>query len=108
MAQQLTEIAFDPADSSVWERLEEALIMADVGVPATVSIVEQLEAEAAAGRLSTPDELRDALVEIVTEMMRREPEEAAIDVSHRPTVLLVVGVNGTGKTTSIGKLAYRL
>ena len=108
MAQQLTEIAFDPADSGVWERLEEALIMADVGVPATVSIVQQLEAEAAAGRLSTSDELRDQLVEIVTRMMAREPDEASIDVTHRPTVLLVVGVNGTGKTTSIGKLAFRL
>jgi fused signal recognition particle receptor len=108
MAQQLTEIAFDPADSGVWERLEEALIMADVGVPATVSIVEQLEAEAAAGRLSTSDELRDQLVQIVTRMMAREPDEASIDVTHRPSVLLVVGVNGTGKTTSIGKLAFRL
>src|SRR3954469_19551137 len=87
MAQQLTEIAFDPADSGVWERLEEALIMADVGVPGKGSIVEQLEAEAAAGRLSTSDELRDQLVQIVTRMMAREPDEASIDVTHRPTVL---------------------
>jgi fused signal recognition particle receptor len=108
MAQQLQEVAFDPQDSGVWERLEEALIFADVGVPATVSIVETLEAEAAAGRLETQDELREALVRIVADMLRREGDDATIDCRARPAVLLVVGVNGTGKTTSIGKLAYRL
>src|SRR4051794_39614327 len=108
ISQQLTEIAFDPQDAGVWERLEEALIFADVGVPATVAIVEQLEAESAAGRLQTSDELREALTRIVADMLRRDPEEGRIDCTHRPTVLLVVGVNGTGKTTSIGKIAYRL
>jgi fused signal recognition particle receptor len=108
MASQLQEIAFDPADAGVWERLEEALIFADVGVPATVAIVGQLEAEAASGTLSTPEELRAALVRIVADMLRRDGAEASIDVRARPAVLLVVGVNGTGKTTSIGKLAYRL
>jgi fused signal recognition particle receptor len=108
MAQQLQEIAFDPQDAGTWERLEEALIMADVGVPATVEIVGQLEAEAAAGRLRTSDELRDGLVAIVSRMMSRDADEAAIDVRARPAVVLVVGVNGTGKTTSIGKLAFRL
>src|SRR5215210_6986705 len=97
ISQQLSELAFDPQDAGVWERLEEALIFADVGVPATVAIVEQLEAESAAGRLQTADELRDALTRIVADMLRRDPDDGQIDCTARPSVLLVVGVNGTGK-----------
>ena len=56
---------FDPADPEVWERLEEALILADCGVPATVEVIERLEAEADAGGLATAEELRVRLAEIV-------------------------------------------
>ncbi len=108
LAAGLAEVAFDPQDAGVWERLEEALLLADVGVPATVVIVERLEAEAAAGRLQGAEALGEALREVIAGMLEVEPERRKIDVSARPAVVLLVGVNGTGKTTTIGKLAYRL
>jgi len=107
MTQQLSAVVFNPADADVWERLEEALILADCGVPATVTLIERLEAEADAGSLRTADDLTTRLTEIVAEMMTPEADPR-IDVSHHPSVLLVSGVNGTGKTTSIGKVAWRL
>jgi fused signal recognition particle receptor len=108
LAQGLGELAFDPNDDGVWERLEELLIAADVGVPATVEIVQALEAEAAAGRLTTAEELRDELQRIVAERLEQPLERRALDLRSDPAVILVVGVNGTGKTTTIGKLAYQL
>jgi fused signal recognition particle receptor len=108
LAQGLNELAFDPNDAGVWERLEELLIAADVGVPATVEIVQALEAEAAAGRLRTPEELRDELQRIVAARLEQPLERRALDLRDEPAVILVVGVNGTGKTTTIGKLAYQL
>jgi fused signal recognition particle receptor len=99
LTQQLTAAAFDPADDEAWERLEEALIAADVGVRATAELVHRLEAR---------DDLRDldaALVEEVTALLG---EPGTLGVAERPAVVLVVGVNGTGKTTTIGKLAHRL
>jgi fused signal recognition particle receptor len=107
MTQQLTAVMFDPADADVWERLEEALITADCGVSATVAVIERLEAEADAGGLRSADELGDRLAAIVAELMQ-PPGDPRIDVSHRPSVMLVTGVNGTGKTTSIGKIAHHL
>jgi len=107
MTQQLQAVMFDPADPEVWERLEEALIMADCGVPATVEVIERLEAESDAGGLTTGEELRSRLAEIVGELMT-PPGDPRIDVSHRPAVVLMTGVNGTGKTTSIGKIAHHL
>jgi fused signal recognition particle receptor len=107
MAQQLAGVVFNPADAEVWERLEEALILSDCGVPATVAVIERLEAEADAGRLTTADELTNRLQAIVAELMT-PAEDARIDISERPAVLLVSGVNGTGKTTSIGKIAWHL
>ena len=71
MTQQLQAVMFDPADPEVWERLEEALIMADCGVPATVEVIERLEAESDAGGLTTGEELRNRLAEIVAELMTR-------------------------------------
>jgi fused signal recognition particle receptor len=107
MTQQLQAVMFDPADDEVWERLEEALIMADCGVPATVAVIERLEAESAAGRLTSRADLTAVLTQIVTELMT-PPGDPRIDISHAPSVLLVTGVNGTGKTTSIGKIAWHL
>jgi fused signal recognition particle receptor len=99
LVDQLAVAAFDPADDAAWERLEEALIAADVGVPATAELVRRLEAR--------PDvtELGRALAEEITALLQ---DPATLDVSARPSVILVVGVNGTGKTTTIGKLAERL
>jgi fused signal recognition particle receptor len=99
LADQIAEAAFDTGDDEAWERLEEALIAADVGVPATAELVRRLEARGVAG------DLTDALVEESTGLLG---EPATMNVQERPSVILVVGVNGTGKTTTIGKLAHHL
>src|SRR5688572_27384409 len=99
MTEQLAAAAFDPADNESWERLEEALIAADVGVPTTAELVRRLEAR------PEVEELGEALAAEAAELLG---EPGRLDVSERPTVILVVGVNGTGKTTMIGKLASRL
>ncbi|HEV8179799.1 MAG TPA: AAA family ATPase, partial [Gaiellaceae bacterium] len=91
--------AFDPGDDADWERLEEALIAGDVGVRATAELVRRLEAR---GELT---DLNAALTEEVAELFGEPP---VLDVAHEPAVILVVGVNGTGKTTTIGKLSARL
>src|SRR3954468_12175225 len=91
--------SFDPADEAAWERLEEALIAADIGVPATAELVQRLEARAGAGGLG------GALQEEIAAMLG-DPGRFELDGS--PSLILVVGVNGTGKTTTIGKLAARL
>jgi fused signal recognition particle receptor len=96
---EIAAAAFDPADETDWERLEEALIAGDVGVSATAELVRRLEAR--------PDlaDLNTALAEEVTQLFGEPP---VLDVAHEPAVVLVVGVNGTGKTTTIGKLSARL
>jgi fused signal recognition particle receptor len=106
MTEQIQAITFDPADEDVWEEIENALILADCGVPATAEIVGRLEREAASGGLTTAQDLTDGLRRVVGELMSHA--ESRLDVSARPTVVLVVGVNGTGKTTTIGKLSEHL
>ena len=96
---ELAAATFDPGDDAAWERLEEALIAADVGVPATAELVRRLEARPDLG------ELGPALAEEVESLLG---EPGVLHVQERPSVILVVGVNGTGKTTTIGKLAKRL
>ena len=99
LQEQLVAAEFDPADEEAWERLEEALLAADVGVPATVELVRRLEARAEI------DSLEQALAEEVEALLGEPP---SLDLVHEPAVVLVVGVNGTGKTTTIGKLARQL
>jgi fused signal recognition particle receptor len=93
-------LRFDPTDDESWEALEESLIGADVGMAATVELVERLRER---GR---GIELEEALVEEIAALLG-EPGTLAVR-DGTPSVVLVVGVNGTGKTTTIGKLAYRL
>ncbi len=97
---------FGTLDAAAWERLEEALILADVGARSTASIVGTLEAEAQAGELSGGQALSERLIGLLAQTAR--VGEARIDICARPTVIVVVGVNGTGKTTTIGKLAWHL
>ncbi|CAB4691299.1 MAG: signal recognition particle-docking protein FtsY [Actinobacteria bacterium] len=99
LGDQLAAVAFDPGDSESWERLEEALLMADVGVPATVELIRRLEARA------DLSDFNEALAEEIAGLMGEPP---VLNVHHSPAVILVVGVNGTGKTTTIGKLARKL
>ncbi len=99
LVQELASAAFDPGDDAAWERLEEALIRADVGVRSTAELVRRLEAR------QDLTELGAALAEEVAVLLG---EPGTLGVKAKPSVLLVVGVNGTGKTTTIGKLAERL
>ena len=95
-----------PVDERTWERLEEALILADVGAPTTAAVVRRLEDEAEAGGITGGEQLRNRLIELLADTA--SPGNGRIDVSKRPAVIMVVGVNGTGKTTTIGKLAWHL
>jgi fused signal recognition particle receptor len=93
-------------DEDTWERLEEALIYADVGARTTAQVVERLEREAEEGGIEGGEALTERLSQMLAELARTGDDH--IDLRHDPTVILVVGVNGTGKTTTIGKLAWHL
>jgi fused signal recognition particle receptor len=93
-------------DDETWERLEEALIYADVGARTTAKVVERLEQEAEEGAIESGEDLSRRLAETLAQLARVGDDR--IDVSHSPSVILTVGVNGTGKTTTIGKIAWHL
>jgi fused signal recognition particle receptor len=97
---------FAELDEHTWERLEEALIMADVGASTTAAVVGELEAEASAGKLAGGEALSERLIELLADAA--EVGDPHIDIRPSPTVIMAVGVNGTGKTTTIGKLAWQL
>ena len=104
---EIQATVFGPLNDETWERLEETLIYADVGAATTAQIVERLETEAGSGDLSGGEELQSRLVDLLADAAR--VGEPVIDLrGTHPAVILVVGVNGTGKTTTIGKLAHHL
>ena len=92
----------DADDEEFWERVEEILVSSDVGVPTTAKLVAELEQEALRRNITSGTELKRLMVEHATRMLEGPVE---LDISHKPTVILMVGVNGTGKTTTIGKLS---
>ncbi|MGB7684913.1 MAG: signal recognition particle receptor subunit alpha, partial [Solirubrobacterales bacterium] len=107
LTEEITASLFDQLDDETWERLEEALILADVGAPTTAAVVERLEHEVESGAVSGDGgAVRDRLIEILAEVA--STGRAPIDLSGEPAVLMMVGVNGTGKTTTIGKVAWHL
>jgi fused signal recognition particle receptor len=109
LSAELSASFTDQIDESTWERLEEALILADVGAKTTAEVVQRLEDEAASGGLSGGGALRERLIEVLAEVASPQGTDGSrIDVSERPSVLMIVGVNGTGKTTTIGKIAWHL
>ena len=91
----------DAEDEEFWERTEEILITSDVGVPTAAKLVAGLEQEALERNIASGKELRELMIEHATRLLEKPVE---LDISHKPTVILMVGVNGTGKTTNIGKL----
>jgi fused signal recognition particle receptor len=97
---------FEELNNETWERLEEALIYADVGASTTARVVAQLEQEVTESKLSGGQALSDRLVELLADIARTGNDK--IELLAKPTVILVAGVNGTGKTTTIGKLAWHL
>jgi fused signal recognition particle receptor len=107
LTEEISASLFEKLDDETWERLEEALILADAGAPTTAKVVERLEQEVDAGAVSPDGEaVRTRLIEILAEVA--STGRAPIDLSGEPAVLLMVGVNGTGKTTTIGKVAWHL
>jgi fused signal recognition particle receptor len=106
LGSEIQSTLFGPLDEQTWERLEEALIMADVGAVTTASVVQTLEDEAAAGDLDGGEALSARLIDLLAETAR--VGDPRIDLTAKPTVIMAVGVNGTGKTTTIGKLAWHL
>jgi fused signal recognition particle receptor len=91
-------------DDELLEELESTLLMADCGIDATQWLLGELKARVKQHKLETPEQLRQALIELLSDLLA--PLEQSLDVStHKPFVIMIAGVNGAGKTTSIGKLA---
>ena len=106
LTSEIQATLFEDLSDETWERLEEALIYADVGATTTARVVGQLEQEATDGGISGGEALTSRLTELLADIARTG--EDRIDLRHQPTVILVAGVNGTGKTTTVGKLAWHL
>ena len=97
---------FSSIDDDFYEELEEILIMGDIGVSATTEIMERLKEQVKEQHLKEPKECKQVLIESIKEQMR--VDEAAYDFERKQSVIMVIGVNGVGKTTSVGKLAGKL
>ena len=97
---------FTEADESFFEELEETLILADLGMDTALDAVEKLRQRVRKEKLRGQDEVRAALRDILVEEM--SVSDTALDLSTKPSVVLFIGVNGVGKTTSIGKLGHQL
>src|SRR5215213_154109 len=107
LTEEISASVFDKIDDETWELLEEALILADVGAPTTAAVVEKLEHEVESGAVPMDGAaVRDRLIEMLADVA--STGRAPIDLSAEPAVLMMVGVNGTGKTTTIGKIAWHL
>ena len=102
----LKPMSFDSLNEGFYDNLEEALILADVGMDTAVDAVAQLKKRAYAKLLTHEEDVKNALRDILAEKLT--VGDPALDLSTRPSVALIIGVNGVGKTTSIGKLAHRL
>ncbi len=97
---------FSAIDEEFYEELEEILIMGDIGVNATAEIVERLKTQVKEQHIKEPQECKQLLIEGIKEQMR--VDETAYDFEKKQSVIMVIGVNGVGKTTSVGKLAGKL
>ncbi len=97
---------FSAIDEDFYEELEEILIMGDIGVNATGEIVERLKAQVKEQHIKEPSACKQLLIDSIREQMR--VDETAYDFEHQKSVIMVIGVNGVGKTTSVGKLAGKL
>ena len=97
---------FTEADEAFFEELEETLILADLGMDTALEAVEQLRTRVRKEKLRDQEEVKAALRDVLADMIGGE--DAALDLSTQPSIVLFIGVNGVGKTTSIGKLAHQL
>ncbi len=94
---------FTKIDEELFEELEEALIISDIGVDTSLSIIEQVKDIVKREKISDVSEIKNIIVRVITEMLEKDNTELKIK---SPTVILVIGVNGVGKTTTIGKLTH--
>ena len=97
---------FSGIDEDFYEELEEILIMSDMGIDTTMNIIEDLKKKVKENKIKEPEECRQLLIDSIKDQMRLE--DSAYDFSDKKSVVLVIGVNGVGKTTSGGKLAASL
>jgi len=97
---------FTEADESFFEELEETLILADMGVETSTEAVEQLRTRCRKEKLRSQEEVREALRDILADMIT--VDNSGLNIATKPSVVLIIGVNGVGKTTSIGKLGHQL
>ena len=97
---------FSAIDEDFFEELEEILIMGDIGVTATGQIIERLKEQIREKHIKEPSECKQLLIDSIKEQMR--VDETAYEFENRQSVIMVIGVNGVGKTTSVGKLAGKL
>ena len=97
---------FSAIDDDFYEEIEEILIMGDLGIQTTMSIVENLKARVKEQHIKEPSECKAILMETMKQQM--DLGENAYEFENRKSVILVIGVNGVGKTTSVGKLAGQL
>ena len=98
--------SFSGANEEFYEELEESMILADIGVETSCKAVEQLRTVVKERKLRTGEEIHDALKDILVDMLNVGDSGLRLDT--KPSVILVIGVNGVGKTTTIGKLAHQL
>ena len=96
---------FSNIDDDFYEELEEILIMGDIGVHATMDIIEDLKQKVKENHIKEPVDCKEFLIESIKKQM--DVGEAAYEFEHQTSVVLVIGVNGVGKTTSIGKIAHK-
>ena len=97
---------FTEIDDDFYDELEESLILADLGMDTTMKAMDALRAKVKENRLKSTEDARKALREVLAEMV--SVGDTALNLSTRPSVVLVIGVNGVGKTTTIGKIAHQL
>ena len=97
---------YSSIDDDFYEEIEEILVMGDLGINATTRIVEDLKAQVAEKKIKDPRECKQLLMDSIKSQMA--VGETAYEFEHRKSVVLVIGVNGVGKTTSVGKLAGKL
>lgn len=97
---------YSSIDDDFYEEIEEILVMGDLGINATTKIIEDLKSQVAEKRIKDPQECKQLLMDSIKAQMA--VGETAYEFEHRKSVILVIGVNGVGKTTSVGKLAGKL
>ena len=97
---------FSSIDDDFYEELEEILIMGDIGVNAAGGILERLKAQVKEKHIKEPEQCKEVLIDSIKEQMA--VTDTAYEFEHKPSIVLVIGVNGVGKTTSVGKLAWLL